>query len=129
MSGWRILGSSTGSSLFLMALSLPVSSITVRANSSTVISCGLPRLTGGEPLTVYGDGSQTRSFCYVEDLVEGIYRLLQSDTSDPVNLGSPHEMTVLEFARTVIELTGSDSAIKNKELGTARPSRGRMRGP
>ncbi|UCC86257.1 MAG: SDR family oxidoreductase [Anaerolineales bacterium] len=65
----------------------------------------------GEPLTVYGDGSQTRSFCYVSDLIEGIYRLLMSDETDPVNLGNPREMTILEFARTIIELTGSSSQI------------------
>ncbi len=65
----------------------------------------------GEPLTVYGDGSQTRSFCYVSDLVEGIYKLLMSDETDPVNLGNPREMTILEFARTIIDLTGSSSQI------------------
>jgi dTDP-glucose 4,6-dehydratase len=65
----------------------------------------------GEPMTVYGDGSQTRSFCYVDDLVEGIYRLLRSSTSDPVNIGNPHEMTILEFARTVKRITGSRSEI------------------
>jgi len=65
----------------------------------------------GEPMTVYGDGSQTRSFCYAEDLVEGIYRLLRSSTSEPVNIGNPHEMTILDFARTVKRITGSRSEI------------------
>ncbi|MFN2280548.1 MAG: GDP-mannose 4,6-dehydratase, partial [Anaerolineales bacterium] len=58
----------------------------------------------GEPLTVYGDGSQTRSFCYVDDLIEGIYRLLLSDEHQPVNIGNPQEMTILELARTINSL-------------------------
>jgi len=65
----------------------------------------------GEPLTVYDDGSRTRSFCYVSDMVEGLYRLLLSDEVYPVNLGNPHEMTVLEFAHKVLEVSGSSSAI------------------
>ncbi len=65
----------------------------------------------GEDITVYGDGSQTRSFCYVDDLVEGIYRLLLSDYSRPVNIGNPSEITLLEFANEVLELTGSKSKI------------------
>ncbi len=70
----------------------------------------------GEPITVFGDGSQTRSFCYVDDLVEGIFRLLMSDTSDPVNIGNPDEITILDFAQEVIRLTGSASAIAFKPL-------------
>ena len=65
----------------------------------------------GEPLTVYGDGSQTRSFCYVTDLVDGIYRLMLSDEHLPTNIGNPTEFTVLEFAHKVIELSGSQSEI------------------
>jgi len=65
----------------------------------------------GEPLTVYDDGSRTRSFCYVSDMVEGLVRLLHSDETDPVNLGNPGEMTILGFAHKVLELTGSDSPI------------------
>jgi dTDP-glucose 4,6-dehydratase len=80
----------------------------------------LPNFMGqalrGEPLTVYGDGSQTRSFCYVSDLVEGIYRLLAIDFHDPVNLGNPHEVTILDFARETIALTGSRSTIEFKPL-------------
>jgi dTDP-glucose 4,6-dehydratase len=64
----------------------------------------------GEGLTVFGDGSQTRSFCYVDDLVEGIYRLLLSDTSQPVNIGNPDETTILDFAHEIIELVGNDKA-------------------
>ena len=65
----------------------------------------------GDPLTVYGDGSRTRSFCYVSDLVDGIYRLLLSNETKPVNIGNPTEMTILDFAQKVIELTGSSSEI------------------
>jgi len=75
----------------------------------------------GEDLTVFGDGAQTRSFCYVDDLVEGIYKLLNSDEHDPVNLGNPDEMSVLEFARKVIAVTGSKSRIVFQELPVDDP--------
>ncbi len=70
----------------------------------------------GENITVYGDGQQTRSFCYVDDLVEGIYRLLLSDYSRPVNIGNPSEITLLEFAEEVLKLTGSTSKIVYEPL-------------
>ncbi|HKK44589.1 MAG TPA: UDP-glucuronic acid decarboxylase family protein [Balneolaceae bacterium] len=70
----------------------------------------------GNPLTVYGDGSQTRSFTYVDDLVEGIWRLSQSDYHEPVNIGNPQEITILDFAKEIIELTGSKSEITFREL-------------
>lgn len=70
----------------------------------------------GNPLTVYGDGSQTRSFMYVDDLVEGVWRLSQSDYVEPVNIGNPEEITILEFAKEIIELTGSESEIVFEEL-------------
>ncbi|WP_205720180.1 UDP-glucuronic acid decarboxylase family protein [Fodinibius halophilus] len=70
----------------------------------------------GNPLTVYGDGSQTRSFMYVYDLVEGVWRLSQSDHVEPVNIGNPDEITILEFAKEIIELTESDSEITFEEL-------------
>lgn len=80
----------------------------------------LPNFMGqalrGEPLTVYGDGSQTRSFCYVDDLVEGIFRLLFTDFHDPVNLGNPNEVTILEFAKEILALSGSVSTIVYKPL-------------
>src|SRR4051794_26069624 len=80
----------------------------------------LPNFMGqalrGEPLTVYGDGSQTRSFCYVSDLVEGIVRLLGVDYHEPVNLGNPDEVTVLEFAREILALSGSPSPIDYRPL-------------
>jgi len=70
----------------------------------------------GEPLTVFGDGSQTRSFCYVLDMVEGIYKLMVSEINEPVNLGSPDEMSILDFARLVLEITRSQSKITYKPL-------------
>ena len=70
----------------------------------------------GEPITVFGDGSQTRSFCYVNDLVEGIYRLLMSDEVEPVNIGNPEEITIRDFAEEVIRLTGSESELSFKDL-------------
>jgi hypothetical protein len=80
----------------------------------------LPNFVGqalrGEPLTVYGDGSQTRSFCYVDDLVEGITRLLFTDFHEPVNLGNPSEITILEFAKEVLALSGSKSPIDYRPL-------------
>lgn len=81
----------------------------------------------GEDITVYGDGSQTRSFCYVDDLVEGIVRLLFSDVHEPINLGNPDEISVLNFAKEIIELTQSKSEIVFKQLPvddprTRRPS-------
>jgi dTDP-glucose 4,6-dehydratase len=80
----------------------------------------LPNLMGqalrGDPLTVYGDGSQTRSFCYVSDLVDGIYRLLATEFHEPVNLGNPDEVSILEFAREILTLSGSKSSLVFKPL-------------
>lgn len=70
----------------------------------------------GKPITVYGDGSQTRSFCYITDLISGIYKLMNSDINEPINLGNPHEMTILELAKEIIALTGSRSRIIHKGL-------------
>ena len=75
----------------------------------------------GKPLTVFGDGSQTRSFCYVSDHVEGVTRLLMSDYSDPVNIGNPSEMSILQFAEKIIEYTGSSSEITFKPLPVDDP--------
>lgn len=85
----------------------------------------LPAFVGqalrGEDITVFGDGSQTRSFCYVDDQVEGIYRLLHSDYADPVNIGNPDEVSILDFAKEIIELTGSDSKIVYEPLPEGDP--------
>lgn len=83
----------------------------MRLNDGRVVPNFIHQALMGEPLTVYGDGSQTRSFQYYSDLVEGIYRLLHSEEKEPVNIGNPFEMTILEFAEAVIELTRSKSEI------------------
>lgn len=88
----------------------------MRLNDGRALPAFMGQALRGEDLTVFGDGSQTRSFCYVDDLVDGIYRLLKSDEALPVNIGNPHEMTIMEFARAVIELTGSRSKITHLEL-------------
>lgn len=75
----------------------------------------------GEPLTVYGNGKQTRSFCYVSDLIEGIFRLLMSDVKTPVNIGNSQEMTIYQFAELIIKLTGSKSEIINEDLPVDDP--------
>lgn len=88
----------------------------MRLNDGRVIPAFMGQALRGEDITVFGDGSQTRSFCYVDDQVEGIYRLLLSDYSDPVNIGNPHEITIGDFAQEIIELTGTDQKVVYKEL-------------
>jgi len=88
----------------------------MRLNDGRALPAFMGQALRGEDLTVFGDGSQTRSFCYVDDLIDGIYRLLHSDEVLPTNIGNPYEMTILEFAQKVIELTGSKSTITHKEL-------------
>ncbi len=83
----------------------------MRAGDGRVVPTFINQALAGEPLTVFGDGSQTRSFCYVDDLVEGLWRLLNSDYAEPVNIGNPKEMTVLQFAEEIVRLTGSKSKI------------------
>ena len=83
----------------------------MRLEDGRVVPNFIAQALRGDPLTVYGDGSQTRSFCFVSDLVDGIYRLLLSDEVEPVNVGNPSEMTILGFAQKIIELTGSSSEI------------------
>ncbi len=88
----------------------------MRIEDGRAIPAFLSQALRGEPVTVFGDGSQTRSVCYVDDLVDGIYRLLMSDETDPVNIGNPDEITMLELAKEIIELTGSKSNIVFKPL-------------
>jgi dTDP-glucose 4,6-dehydratase len=88
----------------------------MRIDDGRALPTFMSQALNGEPLTVYGDGSQTRSFCYVDDLVDGIYRLLMSDEADPVNVGNPDEITIKEFAEEIIELTGSNSTITYEPL-------------
>lgn len=84
----------------------------MRLNDGRVVPNFLCQALKGEDLTIYGDGSQTRSFCYVSDLIEGIYKLSQIKYHEPVNLGNPNELTVLEFAEKIIKMTKSNSKIK-----------------
>ena len=88
----------------------------MRINDGRALPTFMRQALRGNPLTVYGDGSQTRSFTYVEDLVEGIWRLSQSDYTEPVNIGNPEEVSILEFAKEIIRLTDSDSEITFEEL-------------
>src|ERR1039457_5750344 len=83
----------------------------------------LDQALSGEAITIYGDGSQTRSFCYVSDLVDGLYRLMQSDERYPVNLGNPREMTILEFADEIRRMTGSRSEIVFQALPEDDPKK------
>lgn len=88
----------------------------MRSLDGRVVPTFIVQALAGEDLSVFGDGSQTRSFCFVEDLVRGIYSLLNSDESYPVNVGNPTEMTIGQFAQEVLELTGSNSNITYKDL-------------
>ena len=88
----------------------------MRLNDGRVIPAFMGQALRGENLTIFGDGSQTRSFCYVDDLVEGIYRLLFSEYSYPVNIGNPDEISILEFANEIIKLTGTNQKITFLEL-------------
>ena len=88
----------------------------MRLNDGRVLPAFIGQALRGEDLTVFGDGSQTRSFCYVDDLVEGIYRLLQADYPQPVNIGNPDEITILDFAEEIIKLTGTSQQIIFKDL-------------
>jgi len=88
----------------------------MRAGDGRVVPTFINQALDGTPLTVFGDGSQTRSFCYVDDLVEGIWRLLNSEEDDPVNIGNPAEMTVLQFAEEIVRLIGSSSEIAFEPL-------------
>ena len=90
-----------------------------------VISNFLMQALRGEPFTIYGDGLQTRSFCYVDDLIEGIVRLSRSEEHLPVNLGNPEEYTILECAKAVLEVTGSKSEMSYSELPVDDPTRRR----
>ncbi|MEL6698266.1 MAG: UDP-glucuronic acid decarboxylase family protein [Bacteroidota bacterium] len=88
----------------------------MRMDDGRALPAFMSQALAGEDITVFGDGSQTRSFCYVDDLVEGIYRLLLSDEAMPVNIGNPSEISILDFAREIIDLTGSKSKIVFKDL-------------
>jgi len=93
----------------------------MRLEDGRAVPAFMSQALRGDPLTVFGDGSQTRSFCFVDDLVEGIHRLLQSDEPMPTNIGNPREMSLLEFAQEVIRATGSSSEIVFKPLPADDP--------
>lgn len=93
----------------------------MRAHDGRVVSNFVVQALKAEPLTIYGDGSQTRSFCYVSDLIDGIYRLFQSQRTDPTNIGNPNEFTVLQLAEAVLRLTGSKAPIERRPLPTDDP--------
>jgi dTDP-glucose 4,6-dehydratase len=88
----------------------------MRLNDGRVVPAFISQALRNKPLTVFGDGSQTRSFCYCSDLIEGIYRLMMSSCADPVNLGNPRELTMIEFAREIIAATGTKSKIAFRPL-------------
>jgi len=93
----------------------------MRLNDGRAIPNFITQALNDEPLTVFGDGSQTRSFCYVDDLIEGIFRLLTSDLNEPVNLGNPEEWTVLKMAEKIRQLTGSRAEIVHRGLPVDDP--------
>ncbi|MEO1632605.1 MAG: GDP-mannose 4,6-dehydratase, partial [Bacteroidota bacterium] len=93
----------------------------MRTDDGRALPTFMSQALRGEPITVFGDGSQTRSFCYVDDLIDGIYRLMMSDETEPVNIGNPDEITIREFAEEIIALTGSASTIVEKPLPADDP--------
>ncbi|MCS4097991.1 dTDP-glucose 4,6-dehydratase [Salinibacter ruber] len=93
----------------------------MRVDEGRALPTFMSQALRGDPLTVYGDGSQTRAFCYVDDLIEGLYRLLMSEQAGPVNLGNPEETTIKEFAEEIIEITGSESEITYEPLPVDDP--------
>ena len=95
----------------------------MRLDDGRVLPAFLSQALRGEPLSIFGDGSQTRSFCYVDDLVEGIYRLLLSDYPMPVNIGNPSEITIKEFAEEICKLTGVELKVEYQPLPTDDPQK------
>ena len=93
----------------------------MRLRDGRVVPAFIGQALNGQPLTVFGDGSQTRSFCYVSDLIDGIFKLALSDFHEPVNLGNPREMTIKQFANEIIRITGAKSAIEYKPLPVDDP--------
>jgi len=88
----------------------------MRLHDGRVVPAFISEALTGKPLTIFGDGSQTRSFCYVSDLIDGIFRLAMSDFHEPVNIGNPREMTIKEFADEIIRITGTKSGIEYRPL-------------
>ena len=97
----------------------------MRLNDGRVIPAFMGQALRGEDLTVFGDGLQTRSFCYVDDQIDGIYKLLFSEYTNPVNIGNPEEITILDFAKEIVDLTGTDQKIIHEELPVDDPKKRR----
>ena len=93
----------------------------MRLRDGRVVPAFIGQALTGQPLTIFGDGSQTRSFCYVSDLIDGIYRLALSDFHEPVNIGNPREMTIRQFAEEILRITGSHSSIETRPLPVDDP--------
>ncbi|MEP7077651.1 MAG: UDP-glucuronic acid decarboxylase family protein [Chthoniobacterales bacterium] len=93
----------------------------MRLRDGRVVPAFIGQALSGEPLTIFGDGSQTRSFCYVSDLIDGIFRLAMSDFHEPVNIGNPREMTIRQFADEIIRITGTKSAVEHRPLPVDDP--------
>jgi dTDP-glucose 4,6-dehydratase len=97
----------------------------MQLHDGRVVPAFLDQVLRGEPITIFGDGSQTRSFCYVGDLVEGLYKLSMSDERYPVNLGNPQELTILEFAEQIRRFTGSKASLVFEPLPEDDPKKRR----
>jgi dTDP-glucose 4,6-dehydratase len=93
----------------------------MRLNDGRVVPAFIGQALTGEPMTIFGDGSQTRSFCFVSDLIDGIFRLMMSDFHEPVNIGNPREMTIREFGEEIRRITGTESQIEHKPLPVDDP--------
>jgi dTDP-glucose 4,6-dehydratase len=93
----------------------------MRLNDGRVVPAFIGQALTGQPMTIFGDGSQTRSFCYVSDLIDGIFRLMMSNFHEPVNVGNPREMTILQFAEEIMRITGTASKIEHKPLPVDDP--------
>lgn len=93
----------------------------MRLDDGRVVPAFIGQALTGKPLTIFGDGSQTRSFCYVSDLIDGIYRLMMSDFHEPVNIGNPREMTIRQFAEEILRITGANCPIEQKPLPVDDP--------
>jgi dTDP-glucose 4,6-dehydratase len=93
----------------------------MRLNDGRVVPAFIGQALTGEPMTIFGDGTQTRSFCFVSDLIDGIFRLMMSDFHEPVNIGNPREMTIREFGEEIRRITGTKSQIEHKPLPVDDP--------
>jgi dTDP-glucose 4,6-dehydratase len=95
----------------------------MNARDGRIVTNFITQALNGDPVTIYGDGSQTRSFCYVDDLIRGIVSMIDSAEPGPLNLGNPEEFTVAEFAQLVLRITGSPSAVEHRPLPVDDPTR------